>query len=144
VTRRKKFIPLIVGDDGQKILAAEPVAMALLEVQGSVSAASELLGVDSMRLRAYVRAKRELSAIVDEVMEQAVDKSIGVLLEGLADEGSFQNRFYSAKVVLNSEKGRARGFGKQEGVPSSVRASVGSNMVEVKWLEPPTIDGETV
>jgi hypothetical protein len=86
-----------------------------------------------------VRGKRELSAVQAEIMEQAVDASVQVLWGALADEGSFQNRFYGAKEWLKSEMGRRRGFGwKPAGVTviNSGRAAAPTT-IEIKWLEPP-------
>jgi plasmid maintenance system antidote protein VapI len=128
----------IVKDQEQPI-EPEAVAAALINAQGNVTEAAKTLSLNPMRLRAFVRGKRELSAIQAEIMEQAVDASVQVLWGALADEGSFQNRFYGAKEWLKSEMGRRRGFGwKPAGVTviNSGRAAAPTT-IEIKWLEPP-------
>jgi plasmid maintenance system antidote protein VapI len=134
------FRPRIPESGGQdEPLEPEAIAEALIAAQGNVTAAAKTLSLNPMRLRAFVKAKRELSAIQAEIMEQAVDASVQVLWGALADEGSFQNRFYGAKEWLKSEMGRRRGFGwKPAGVTviNSGRAAAPTT-IEIKWLEPP-------
>jgi plasmid maintenance system antidote protein VapI len=120
------------------MLEPELVAEALINAQGNVTEAAKVLSVNPMRLRALVRGKRDLVAIQAEIMEQAIDASVQVLWGALADEGSFQNRFYASKEWLKSEMGRKRGFGwKPAGVTVINSGRAAPTAIEIKWLEPP-------
>ena len=110
---------------------------ALIEAKGNVTKAAEAMGIEPERLRAYVKAIPALRRTVEEIVEQGVDASIGILFEGLNDQGSFLTRFYCAKEFLRSEAGRRRGFGPQ--IPGSIeiRPQGGPTAITLKWIEPP-------
>jgi len=118
-------------------LDQDEVADVLREAKGNITEAAKSLNVRPERLRAFVAGVPKLGLIIDEVMEQGVDRAIGVLHEALDDELSFQNRFYAAKEFLRSAAGRKRGFGGPEpGQAVEVRQS-GAGVITLRWLEPP-------
>jgi hypothetical protein len=110
----------------------------LLELNGNVTEAAKLLGVDVTRLRIYVYAMPALKRALDEVLDQRVDAAIDVLYEGLRDEGSFQNRYYAAKEFLRSNAGKRRGFGPREQAAMALEVKTDRPAtIALKWLEPP-------
>ena len=79
-----------------------------------------------------------LTAAIDEVFEGAVDEAVGVLFEGLRDEGSFQNRFYAAKEFLRTGTARRRGFGHEASGQATLelKDKGGARTITLRWLEP--------
>jgi hypothetical protein len=127
--------------DAERALDQEDVAQALEEHDGNVTEAAKTLNVHPMRLRAFVKASPRLKAVIDEVMEQGADQAVAILYEGLRDTGSFQNRYYAAKEFLRSEKGRARGFGREASATLEIRAGEAKagvpGVIELRWIDPP-------
>jgi hypothetical protein len=115
---------------------AEDIILRLKNHKGSVSAVADDLGVDSMRLRRWVKAKPEIVHVLEEVIERALDKSIDIMWDGLEDEASFQNRFYAAKVFLSNDRARARGFGRDQRMTVGVTAPTGVGVMTIRWVDP--------
>jgi hypothetical protein len=113
----------------------EEAKRALEKVDGNVTAAAEIMKVDSARLRAFVAEEPVLRRMQDEIMERAVDRAIEILFEGLRDE-HYGNRLQAAMEFLRTENARKRGFGPQGGA-----LELNSRTVEtltITWLEPGT------
>jgi hypothetical protein len=114
------------------------VKALLMENGGDVTEVARRMQVDPERLRTYVYAMPRLKAALEETMAQAVDKAVGVLFEGLKDNMSFQNRYYSAKEILRSQAGARRGFGPRQVAALELKpADNRPHTVPLKWLEPP-------
>jgi hypothetical protein len=82
-----------------------------------------------------------------EIYERGTDRAIEVVLKGLDDKKSYQNRFYAAKEMLRSDYGRKRGFGggdkeRREGVP--IGRPLGGMIAPpaIRWLEEASPSGE--
>jgi len=119
-------------------LDVEAARSALAEAHGNVTEAAKALEVDPARLRRLVEAMPRLKGVIDEAIEQGVDKAIAVLQGALDDEMSFQNRFYAAKEFLRSAPGRKRGFGGGYEAPQAVEVTrTNAGVITLKWLEPP-------
>jgi hypothetical protein len=114
----------------------------LIELNGNISKAAAHLDVDSEFLRSFVDRIPRLRLTLAEIMERGVDKAVDVLYEGLSDEASFQNRFYSAKAMLQSEAGRRRGYGAQTTHNVEIRPASHGGSLEIKWIDPPKGDLE--
>lgn len=111
----------------------ERMIEALEQDEGNVTKAARRLGVGSAWLRRKINATKALGEAIDEIMEQSVDKAVGIMRQGL-DEDSYLVRFYAAKEFLRSEAGRRRGFGRIE--PAQVESTGGGRAVIVlKWLD---------
>jgi hypothetical protein len=110
----------------------------IAEHDGSVRKIAKALGVSSARLRKFVAMSSRLTAAIDEVFEGAVDEAVGVLFEGLRDEGSFQNRFYAAKEFLRTGTARKRGFGHEASGQATLelKDKGGARTITLRWLEP--------
>jgi hypothetical protein len=113
----------------------------LIELNGNISKAAVQLNVDSEFLRSFVDRIPRLRLTLAEIMERGVDKAVDVLYEGLHDEASFQNRFYAAKAMLQSEAGRRRGYGAQTTHNLEIRPAAHGSL-EIKWIDPPKTDLE--
>jgi hypothetical protein len=130
------MIPELVPED--EPLDQLAARAALIECKGNVTKAAQTMGVEPERLRAYVKAAPALRRTIEEIVEQGVDAAIGILFEGLSDQGSFLTRFYAAKEFLRSEAGRRRGFGPQVNPGAvEIRSSAGPATITLKWIEPP-------
>jgi hypothetical protein len=117
----------------------DEAADELVKADGNISKAAKRMGVDSAALRVFVDCSPRLRAVIDETFESAIDDAIGVLFEGLHDQGSFLNRFYAAKEFLRTEAGRRRGFGREH-VGASLElknTETGAKVITLKWLNPP-------
>ena len=111
---------------------------ALIEAKGNVTKAAEAMGIEPERLRAYVKAIPALRRTVEEIVEQGVDASIGILFEGLNDQGSFLTRFYCAKEFLRSERPGAVLAPRSRSI--EIRPQGGPTAITLKWIEPPKDD----
>lgn len=111
----------------------------ILDHDANIGLIAKELKVSSAELRKFIADSAKLTAAVEEVAALAVDGAYSVLWEGLRDRDSFQNRFYSAKALLNTAAGRKRGFGLNE--PSAEaqiemrRDSEGTKTIVLRWLE---------
>ena len=110
----------------------------LAEHDGSIIKVAKKLGVERRRLRKFVAMSPRLCGAVDEVYEGAVDEAVGVLFEGLRDEGSFQNRFYAAKEFLRTGAARRRGFGHEASGSATLelKDKAAGRTITLRWLEP--------
>ena len=110
----------------------------LLEYDGNIGRIAKALGVGSRRLRKFIAMSTRLSEAVDEVFEGAVDEAVGVLFEGLRDEGSHQTRFYAAKEFLRTGSARRRGFGQEASGQATLelKDKGGARTITLRWLEP--------
>jgi hypothetical protein len=116
----------------------EEVKRLLMENGGDVTEAAKIMDADPERLRRYVYAMPRLKSALEETMAQAVDQAVGVLFEGLRDQGSFQNRYYAAKEILRSQAGARRGFGPRQVAALEIKpVDNRPHTVSLKWLEPP-------
>jgi hypothetical protein len=86
------------------------VERALIAAHGSISQAAKTLKVPSPALRKLVCFTSELSDVLFEQSERAIDEALRVLYEGLRHE-NIGTRLDAAKFMLKSEAGRRRGFG---------------------------------
>ena len=119
-------------------LDADEVERLIFELDGNVTEIAKALRVRPMRLRRFIDQKPQLKRAMVEVDDGAVDEARRVIFAGMRDEASFQNRFYSAKVFLNSEAGRRRGFGREPGLAATleVKGGDGARTITLKWIEP--------
>ena len=129
-----ELVPL---PEPEPALDTEAAREALAEASGNVTEAAKTLKVEPARLRRMVEAMPRLKGVIDEAMEQGVDKAISVLQGALDDEMSFQNRFYAAKEFLRSAPGRKRGFGGGYEPAQAVEVTrTNAGVITLKWLEP--------
>ena len=119
-------------------LDAERIECLIAEHDGTVGRIAKALGVGSRRLRKFIAMSTRLSEAVDEVFEGAVDEAVGVLFEGLRDEGSHQTRFYAAKEFLRTGSARRRGFGQEASGQATLelKDKGGARTITLRWLEP--------
>jgi hypothetical protein len=122
-------------------LDAERLRSLLIELNGNITKAAERLRVDSAFLRGFVDRIPRLRLALAEIMERGVDQAVDILYEGLADQASFQNRFYSAKEMLKSDAGRRRGYGREISHNLEIKP-VTRGSLEIKWIDPPKHDLE--
>jgi hypothetical protein len=121
--------------DNKAPIDVEEAKRALEKVEGNITAAAELMNVDSARLRAFVAAEPVLRRLQAEIMERAVDRAIEILFEGMRDE-HYGNRLQAAKEFLRCQGARKRGFG-----PQGPALELNSRTVEtltITWLDPGT------
>jgi hypothetical protein len=130
-----EIIPLTTDSD----LDADRIECLIAEHDGNIGRIAKALGVGSRRLRKFVAMSTRLSEAVDEVFEGAVDEAVGVLFEGLRDEGSHQTRFYAAKEFLRTGSARRRGFGEAASGQATLelKDKGGSRTITLRWLEAP-------
>jgi hypothetical protein len=128
-------------------LDAEGLREVLFKHYGNITKASEHLKVDSERLRKFVWAIPRLREAMVEIYERGTDRAVEVVMKGLDDKKSYQNRFYAAKEMLRSDYGRKRGFGggekeKREG--ASIGRPLGGMLAPpaIRWLEEAAPSGE--
>ena len=112
--KRAELAPYRAADDKTPI-DVEEAKRALEEVEGNITAAAELMNVDSARLRAFVAKEPVLRRMQEEILERGVDQAIEILFKGMKHD-AYGIRFMAAKELLRSEPGRRRGFG-EKGVP---------------------------
>lgn len=119
-------------------LDQEKIAELIEQFDGNVSRIAEKLGVKPGRVRKFIDASPKLREAVAESFEGLIDEAVGVLVEGLRDGASFQNRFYAAKALLNSAPARRRGFGQAQSATAALEISqAGARPIVLKWIEPP-------
>jgi len=126
---------VLMQDDAERLRAL------LIELNGNITKAAERLRVDSAFLRGFVDRIPRLRLTLAEIMERGVDQAVDILYEGLGDQASFQNRFYSAKEMLKSDAGRRRGYG-QPATHNLEIKPVARGSLEIKWIDPPKHDLE--
>ena len=121
-------------------LDADRIECLIAEHDGNIGRIAKALGVGSRRLRKFIAMSTRLSEAVDEVFEGAVDEAVGVLFEGLRDEGSHQTRFYAAKEFLRTGSARRRRrFGQESvwaGSTLELKDRGGARTITLRWLEP--------
>lgn len=123
-------------------LDQDRIAELIAEFDGNVTKIAKKLGATSARVRRFIDMSPKLREAVEESFEGLLDEAVDVLIEGLRDQGSFQNRFYSAKALLNSSAARRRGFGQPVGQAAlEIKNASGTKTITLKWLEPPDSDG---
>jgi hypothetical protein len=127
--------PVLMQDD------AERLRTLLIELNGNITKAAERLRVDSAFLRGFVDRIPRLRGALAEIMERGVDQAVDILYEGLADQASFQNRFYAAKEMLKSDAARRRGYGQPASQNLEIKP-VARGSLEIKWIDPPKHDLE--
>lgn len=122
----------------EPILDEGRIEPMLLDHDGSIRLVARELGISSARLRRFVEASPRLRSACEEAFALAVDEAVGVLYEGLRDQNSFQNRFYSAKEFLRSAEGRKRGFGHETSGQATLelKDKGGAKTITLKWIEP--------
>lgn len=121
-------------------LDQERIAELIEAFDGNVSRIADKLGVKPARVRKFIDASPRLRDAVAESFEGLLDEAVDVLIHGLRDEGSFQNRFYAAKALLNSSAARKRGFGQAGSAAAALEISsngAGARAIVLKWIEPP-------
>jgi hypothetical protein len=103
-------------------LDATIIAPVLTKHRGNVTMTAVEIGIDSARLRAYVKAKPELLAIIEEAKEQLLDEAESVVWRALEyrEPGIRDN---AAKFVL-STIGKDRELGKH------------ANIIDIRTREP--------
>ena len=137
-----EIIPLTAeGPEGvgsSSDLDADRIECLIAEHDGNIGRIAKALGVGSRRLRKFIAMSTRLSEAVDEVFEGAVDEAVGVLFEGLRDEGSHQTRFYAAKEFLRTGSARRRGFGQEASGQATLelKDKGGARTITLRWLEP--------
>jgi hypothetical protein len=94
-----------------KELDSNEIKPILESVHGNIAECAAILGISSLRLRAYVQAKPELRAILAECREQLADKAEDVVREALYDPHDAYRRDRMAMFVLNSALGKTPGYG---------------------------------
>lgn len=116
----------------------DEIVEALEAERGDVTRAARLLKVRPVTLRRAIMADLKLQEVCDEIMEQAVDKAVTILKDGM-NEGSYLVRFYAAKEFVRSEAGRRRGFG----APSQNVAitAQGGGTIVLKWIDDEPVKG---
>jgi hypothetical protein len=132
--KRTELTPYPAPDDRTPI-DVEEARRALEKVEGNITAAAELMNVDSARLRAFVAEEPVLRRLQAEIMERAVDEAISILFVGMKDE-HYGNRLQAAKEFLRSQGARKRGFG-----PHGARLELTSRTrqtLTLTWLPPET------
>jgi hypothetical protein len=127
--------------DGDLVVAPyddDEIARELLACDGQVRKVARKLKLDSQDLRLYVGKSARLAQVMEECFALAVDEAMEVLYAGLRDDGSFQNRFYSAKEFLRSSEGRKRGFGAELSGQAmlELKGDPGRKTITLRWLDP--------
>jgi hypothetical protein len=125
--------------DDKTPIGVEEARRALGEVDGNVTAAAEIMNLDSARLRAFVAENPVLCRMQAEIMERAVDRAIEILFEGLRDE-HYGNRLQAAKEFLRSQSARKRGLWPQ-GSALELTSRPGETFT-ITWLPPGTENDE--
>jgi hypothetical protein len=104
-------------------LSTHEVISALWTNSGNVTLAAEQLRIGSARMRRIVHRFPEVKAAWVEIQEQLLDQAERVVREGLNDRNDPKRRLGMAKFVLNSERGRNRGWGGSVGTAGARRAA---------------------
>jgi hypothetical protein len=107
-------------------LSVEIVAPVLASNFGIVTPTAVELGVDAMRLRAFVRSKPELQAIVSECREQLVDRAENIVGRCL---GSAKLQDQAAKFILTTI-----GSGRSLSKYSNIINMRTREPMEIRWL----------
>ena len=111
----------------------DEIVAALEQERGDVTRAARLLKVQPVVLRRKILADNRLMEVQEEIQEQAVDKAVTILKDGM-NEGSYLVRFYAAKEFVRSEAGRRRGFGAPSPMQATIQANGGGTIV-LKWID---------
>jgi hypothetical protein len=86
------------------------VGKTLFETDGNIARAAKILDVDSADLRRFARAKPEMIALVDELLECRLDRAEARLYEAIDSDDLNLAARMSAWLLSHHEKGRARGY----------------------------------
>ena len=83
-----------------------------------------------------------MKAAYVELVECAGDRAVEIIVEGMEDELSFQNRMFAAKSFLASEYGRKRGFGHAASATATLElgnTGGGRQVLVLRWKDEPAV-----
>lgn len=113
-------------------LDIEECRTAIWRASGNITKAAELLKVPSRRLRKFIKDSEYLTGEVDEAAEQIVDKAEEVIVDALNDTEDKGRQDAAARVVLQSARAKARGWGNGAGSTAGAKVAVAGDLI-IQW-----------
>jgi hypothetical protein len=112
-------------------LDVEECRTAIWRTRGNVTKAAQLLKIESIRLRRFIKSSPRLSAEIEEAQEQLLDKAEDNIADALDDTEDKIRADNAAKFVLTN-LGARRGYG-PKGSGITLNPGAGNGAFTISW-----------